>query len=296
MITKKAGTILLNLENKQVGLVYRKTKDDYSFPKGHLEENESLAECAIRETEEETSRSNHLLIANEIHVQKYVTPAGENVENYTYIAIDDGPTTKDIPIKDQEILEWINFEDVEEKLSYDTLKELWRFKKEAIKEIFESNGSLTAAILTDLGICPTCYNKENNEILYGDNSSKILYEDEHLECFLVGNPRAPGHTAISSKKHYKDMMEIPDDLCKEIFIFAKKVMNILKEIYGSESVYLCTMCDGPMNHFHIQLIPRYENEKRGSKNFVKPRMEYVEDKEKINEIRNRLKTISIYKF
>ena len=65
-------------------------------------------------------------------------------------------------------------------------------------------------------------------------------------------------------------------------------MNILKEVYGSESVYLCTMCDGPMNHFHIQLIPRYSFEKRGSDNFVKPRFEYKEDKEKIMQLRNKL--------
>ena len=45
------------------------------------------------------------------------------------------------------------------------------------------------------------------------------------------------------------------------------------------------MCDGPMNHFHVQLIPRYANEKRGSKNFVKPRQEYKEDKEKIKTLR-----------
>lgn len=85
------------------------------------------------------------------------------------------------------------------------------------------------------------------------------------------------------------MMEIPDDLCEEIFVFAKKAMSILKLVYQSESVYLCTMCDGPMNHFHIQLIPRYANEKRGSKNFVKERKEYVEDKEKIKTLRLLLK-------
>ena len=148
---------------------------------------------------------------------------------------------------------------------------------------------LTPAQLTDMGICPTCYNKEHNNCLYGDNTDKMLYENELFECFLVGNPRAKGHTAISSKKHYKDMMEIPDELCREVYVFAKKVMNVLKEVYSSESVYLCTMCDGPMNHFHVQLIPRYDFEKRGSKNFVKERQEYVEDKEKIEKIRELLK-------
>ncbi len=147
---------------------------------------------------------------------------------------------------------------------------------------------LTPAMLIDKGICPTCYDREHNHCLYGNNENKMLYKNELFECFLVGNPRAAGHTIISSQKHYKDMTEIPDDLCKEIFIFTKRMMKILKEVYSAKSVYLCTMCDGMMNHFHIQLIPRYDFEKRGSRNFVKERTEYVEDKEKILKIRDLL--------
>lgn len=147
---------------------------------------------------------------------------------------------------------------------------------------------LTSAKLTDMGICPTCYDKEHNNILYGDIKDKMLYENDSLECFLCGNPRSVGHTIISSKRHYKDMMEIPDDLCKEIFIFAKKMMNILKKVYKSESVYLCTMCDGPMNHFHIQLILRYKNELRGSKNFVKDRTNYIHNQEIVDRLRNKI--------
>lgn len=147
---------------------------------------------------------------------------------------------------------------------------------------------LTPAMLTDMGICPTCYDKEHNNCLYGENTDKMLFENERLECLLIGNPRSKGHAIISSKKHYKDMMELPDDLCSEIYVFAKKLMNVLKEVYKAESVYLCTMCDGPMNHFHVQLIPRYSFEKRGSKNFVKERTEYIEDKEKIIQIRELL--------
>lgn len=159
-------------------------------------------------------------------------------------------------------------------------------EKQSIEQIPKDN--LTPAMLTDMGICPTCYNREHNDCLYGDNTDKILFENELFECFLAGSPRAEGHTVISSKQHYKDMMEIPDALCQEVFVFAKKMMNILKNVYGSESVYLCTMCDGPMNHFHVQLIPRYSFEKRGSKNFVKSRQEYREDKDKIEKIRKIL--------
>ena len=158
--------------------------------------------------------------------------------------------------------------------------------EEIVKLVKEKE--IDVADIVDAGICPTCFDKENNHVLYGNNANKMLYEDDDFECFLVGNPRSNGHTAISTKKHFKDMMEIDDETCKKIFVLAKKVMNVLKKVYESESVYLCTMCDGPMNHFHVQLIPRYKDEKRGSKNFVKPRFEYVEDKEKIEAIRNML--------
>lgn len=162
-----------------------------------------------------------------------------------------------------------------------------RTNVEIIKLI--ENKEITVADIVDSGICPTCFDRENNHILYGDNKDKIIYEDNLFECFLVGNPRANGHVAISTKKHYKDMMEIDDDVCSKIFALARKVMINIKKIYNAESVYLCTMCDGPMNHFHVQLIPRYSYEQRGSKNFVKPRFEYVEDKEKIEQLRNALR-------
>ncbi len=116
----------------------------------------------------------------------------------------------------------------------------------------------------------------------------MLYENDVFECFLVGNPRSAGHTVISTKEHYKDMIEAPDEVIEPLFLFAHKCMNALKAVYGSESVYLCTMCDGPMNHFHVQLIPRYAFEERGSRNFVKQRKEYVEDKEKIEKMRELL--------
>ena len=167
------------------------------------------------------------------------------------------------------------------------MNDLKQLKNEEIIELIKA-GKVVAGDLTDSGICPTCFDRENNHVLYGDNTDKIIYEDDRFECFLVGNPRADGHTAISTKKHYKDMMEIDDEVCEEIFKLSKKVMNILKEVYNAESVYLCTMCDGPMNHFHVQLIPRYSFEKRGSKNFVKPRFEYKEDVEKIKELRDKL--------
>lgn len=137
MITQKAGTILLNIKTKKVGLIFRKTLNDYTFPKGHLEKGETLQECAIRETEEETLRANHLLINEEIYTEKYITPSGEKVENHLYIAIDDGPTSKNIAIEDREELIWVDPTEVLELLTYEDLKKIW---EEIYPKIFEILG------------------------------------------------------------------------------------------------------------------------------------------------------------
>ena len=147
---------------------------------------------------------------------------------------------------------------------------------------------LTPAELVDLGICPTCFDRECGGALYGDNSDKLIYEDGDVECFFVGNPRAEGHMCISSVEHYNDMSEAPDRINYKIVRLSKRFMQILKEVYGCERVYMCTMCDGKNNHYHVQLIPRFAHEKRGSTNFVKPRGAYLPDKEKLDKVRARI--------
>lgn len=152
----------------------------------------------------------------------------------------------------------------------------------------EELSKMTAGQLVDLGICPTCFDRENNHILYGDNSEKIIYKDSDIECFLVGNPRADGHLCISTISHFHDLSEAPNEINEKIIRFTKYLMVCIKEVYQCERVYLCSMCDGPNNHYHVQLIPRYANEKRGSSNFVKPRKQFVYD-ERVERLKESIK-------
>lgn len=148
--------------------------------------------------------------------------------------------------------------------------------------------NLSPGELTDLGICPTCLNRKYNGAIYGDNTNTIIYEDGEIECFFVANPRADGHMCISTIQHYHDMSEAPDHLNEKIVRFAKQFMIIIKSVYQCERVYMCTMCDGLNNHYHIQLIPRYSYEKRGSINFVKQRKPYDYNEEKLNKVRQMI--------
>ena len=130
----KAGCILINKELKKIGLVYRKKINDYSFPKGHLEENETLSECAVRETTEETGRDCKLISDKEIGVIEYTNYEGQ-IKTYMFLALDKGKTNKKIAEKDKEELVWVNYNEVASKLSYQNLKDFWNKVKEKVEKI-----------------------------------------------------------------------------------------------------------------------------------------------------------------
>ena len=135
MMTLKAGTILIN-KNK-ICLIYRTNYKDYSFPKGHLEDGETLVECAIRETEEETKRKVKLLINDPIYIEQYVTPRGEECECHYYLGMDNGKSDNDST--DTHDVVWTSFNDVEDTLSYESLKKLWNNIKVKVEEYIEND-------------------------------------------------------------------------------------------------------------------------------------------------------------
>ena len=127
----KAGCILINPKEKTTALVFREKQQDYSFPKGHMEENETLVECALRETAEETKRDGKLLEEEPIYIEEYVTPSGEDVRLYYFLAEDIGPSNNDC--EDTHPTFWLPFEEVYDKLSYENLKKVWNAVKEKVE-------------------------------------------------------------------------------------------------------------------------------------------------------------------
>lgn len=131
LYTLKAGCILLDNTNSKIALVYRKKHNDYEFPKGHLETHENLFECAIRETAEEIKRDAKIILTQPI-ILKYKTKKGERCKTYYYISKDMG--NSDNSSTDCHKLIWANIDNVENILTHESTKQLW---KKALKVILK---------------------------------------------------------------------------------------------------------------------------------------------------------------
>ena len=134
METIKAGCYLVDVKNKKIALVYREKRNDWSFPKGHKEEGETIEECAVRETAEETKRVAQIVPEIEPVVERYQTPAGEKCACYMFVAIDKGHSDNDS--WDTHDTYFIDVDKVEEKLTYEDLKQSWKSILPKIKKLF----------------------------------------------------------------------------------------------------------------------------------------------------------------
>ena len=93
---------------------------------------------------------------------------------------------------------------------------------------------------------------------------EIVYESDNFLAFPDTNPVAKGHTLIIPKKHFVNLIEMPDTLGSELVEVIKKVAEIrFKE--GAEGFNLIAntgeTAGQVVMHAHIHLVPRRKGEK-----------------------------------
>lgn len=100
------------------------------------------------------------------------------------------------------------------------------------------------------------------KIIEGEIPSYTLYEDDVVKVFLDVNPNHNGHTLIVPKNHYENFFDIDDDTLHYILKVAKDISSLLKEKLNYDGISLAQNngLGQEVKHFHLHLIPRYNNE------------------------------------
>lgn len=91
---------------------------------------------------------------------------------------------------------------------------------------------------------------------------KIIYEDDICLAFLDLSQVTDGHTLIIPKKHSDSFLETDEVILAHMIKVAKKVENTLIEKLGAKGMNILSnaneIAGQTVKHFHIHLIPRYE--------------------------------------
>lgn len=115
------------------------------------------------------------------------------------------------------------------------------------------------------------------KIIKGEIPSYTIYEDEYIKAFLDVNPNSNGHTLIIPKKHIENILDMDEKTITHIFkIIKSNLYQTLKEKLNCNGITIMQNNEygQEVKHFHIHLIPKYENKT---------------DKKNVEEIYNKIK-------
>ena len=101
------------------------------------------------------------------------------------------------------------------------------------------------------------------KIIAGEIPSYKVYEDDHVYAFLDISQGTKGHTLIVPKQHADSVYDLEDDDAAAVFAVVPKLAKQLKRAFNPIGINLISNNEQPyqtVGHFHVHLLPRYEND------------------------------------
>ena len=101
------------------------------------------------------------------------------------------------------------------------------------------------------------------KIANGEIPSSTVYEDQDFRVILDLGPAAKGHALILPKDHFADVCELDETIAAKVLPLAAKIGAAMKKSLGCAGFNLVqnngTAAGQTVFHFHMHVIPRYEN-------------------------------------
>ena len=110
--------------------------------------------------------------------------------------------------------------------------------------------------------------KDNNcifcKIANGEIPSGTIEENEMFRVVLDVGPATKGHALILPKEHYRNLLDLPEEVAAEAMKLAKKIALKMKDRLGCDGVNIVQNNEEAAGqtvfHFHLHVIPRYKED------------------------------------
>jgi histidine triad (HIT) family protein len=121
--------------------------------------------------------------------------------------------------------------------------------------------------------CPFC------QIVAGEESAHLVFEDETSIAFLDNRPLFHGHSLLVPRKHHETLTDLPADLMGPLFENVRLLSAAIPEAMEKPGsfVALNNVVSQSVAHLHVHVVPR--KPKDGLRGFFWPRTKYSSEEE-----------------
>jgi histidine triad (HIT) family protein len=126
------------------------------------------------------------------------------------------------------------------------------------------------------------------QIVAGDESAHLVFEDELTLAFLDNRPLFPGHSLLVPRDHHETLADLPGELVEPLFANAQRLSEAVPAAMKKPGsfVALNNVVSQSVPHLHVHVVPR--KPKDGLRGFFWPRTKYGSEDE-MREVAERVR-------
>jgi histidine triad (HIT) family protein len=126
------------------------------------------------------------------------------------------------------------------------------------------------------------------QIVAGEDSAHLVFEDERTIAFLDNRPLFLGHSLLVPRDHHETLADLPGDLVGPLFanvqLLSVAVCQAMKK--PGSFVALNNVVSQSVPHLHVHVVPR--KPKDGLRGFFWPRTKY-DSEDQTREVAERVR-------
>jgi histidine triad (HIT) family protein len=126
------------------------------------------------------------------------------------------------------------------------------------------------------------------QIIAGDETAHVVFEDEDTLAFLDNRPLFPGHSLLVPRDHHETLADLPAGLIGPLFANARLLSAAIPKAMKKPGSFVAinNVVSQSVPHLHVHVVPR--KPKDGLRGFFWPRTKYSSEEE-MSEVAERVR-------
>lgn len=102
------------------------------------------------------------------------------------------------------------------------------------------------------------------KIMDGELPTSKIYEDEETFAFLDIHPHNKGHTLVTPKRYFKNILDVDEKAWQAVMETVRKLAPVIQKTLGADGLNININNEAAAGQevprLHVHIVPRFEND------------------------------------